>query len=187
MNKKTDVNISKSITAYVESNASSLANPDARSNRARYSVMAADIRIGLDNPIWGVGRGLRNAYMIDYFDEKALANYEVQMWLRFIKEQGILRAGIPALGEYTSRFAETGLLGLGLFLLPLFVLLYRLYEIIKTKKASIEYVFFTVSLAGIIASGIGDSINITYCYWVLLGLGYAMCFGKEKIDKVEYK
>ena len=27
-----------------------------------------------------------------------------------------------------------------------------------------------------LASGIGDSINITYCYWVLLGLGYALCF-----------
>ena len=28
----------------------------------------------------------------------------------------------------------------------------------------------------------GYSINITYCYWVLLGLGYAMCFGKPGDD-----
>ena len=42
---------------------------------------------------------------------------------------------------------------------------------------------FLISLLGIMASGIGDTLNITYCYWVLLGLGYAMCFGKAGDEK----
>ena len=37
------------------------------------------------------------------------------------------------------------------------------------------------------ASGLGDSINITYCYWVLLGLGYAMCFAKTSNKESETK
>lgn len=46
------------MTQYVESNAASLANPDQRSNRARYSVMEADFKIGLAHPLIGVGKGL---------------------------------------------------------------------------------------------------------------------------------
>ena len=37
------------------------------------------------------------------------------------------------------------------------------------------------------ASGLDDSINITYCYWVLLGLGYAMCFTKTINEESETK
>lgn len=47
--------------------------------------------------------------------------------------------------------------------------------------------FFAISLIGIMVSGIGDNINITYCYWVLLGLGYAMCFGKTSNKESETK
>lgn len=94
-----------------------------------------------------------------------------------------MRSGFPKLGEYTSRFSETGIIGLVLFLIPPFILLQKLYFKITDKKLNVDdklpYVFFTISLIGIMASGLGDTINITYCYWVLLGLGYAMCFGKE--------
>ena len=105
------------------------------------------------------------------------------MWIQNQKEKGILRSGFPKLGEYTSRFSETGIIGLVLFLIPPFILLRKLYFKITDKKLTVDdklpYVFFTISLIGIMASGLGDTINITYCYWVLLGLGYAMCFGKE--------
>ena len=47
----------------------------------------------------------------------------------------------------------------------------------------LEYVMYLISLLGIMASGIGDTLNITYCYWVLMGLGYAMCFGKAGDEK----
>lgn len=106
------------MSAYLESNAASLKEPDVRSNRARYSVMMADTRIGLDHPVLGVGKGLRSSYIPDYFDEKALQNNEVRMWLDFRQRLGIMRSGIPALGEYTSRFAETGTLGLLAFFAP---------------------------------------------------------------------
>lgn len=172
-----------SIESYLESNLTSLASTSQRSNGARYSIMIADLKIGLDHPLIGVGTGLRNAYILDYLPEMAKDNGEVQMWIQNQKEKGILRSGFPKLGEYTSRFAETGIIGLVLFLIPPFILLRKLYFKITYKNMTVDdklpYVFFTISLIGIMASGLGDTINITYCYWVLLGLGYAMCFGKE--------
>ena len=172
-----------SVESYVESNLTSLASTSQRSNRARYSIMIADLKIGLDHPLIGIGSGLRNAYIPDYLPEMAKDNAEVNMWIKKQQEKGILRSGFPKLGEYTSRFAETGIIGLVLFLVPPFILLRKLYFKITDKVLNVDdklpYVFFTISLIGIMASGLGDSINITYCYWVLLGVGYAMCFGKE--------
>ena len=175
------------IESYLESNLYSLASTSQRSNNSRYSISIADLKIGLEHPIIGVGSGLRNAYIPDYLPEMAKDNGEVQMWIQNQKEKGILRSGFPKLGEYMSRFAETGIIGLVLFLIPPFILLRKLYFKITDKNMTVDdklpYVFFTISLIGIMASGLGDTINIAYCYWVLLGLGYAMCFGKECIDK----
>ena len=171
------------VDGYIESNLTSLASTTQRSNNARYSIMLTDLKIGLDNPVLGVGTGLRNAYVPDYLPEMTKNNVEVKMWIKNQQEKGILRAGFPKLGEYTNRFAETGILGLIMFLIPPFILLKKLYSKITDKTLNADeklpYVFFTISLIGIMASGIGDTINITYCYWVLLGLGYAMCFSKE--------
>ena len=176
------------VDEYIESNLTSLASTTQRSNNARYSIMLTDLKIGLDNPIIGVGTGLRNAYVPDYLPEMSKSNSEVKMWIKNQQEKGIMRSGFPKLGEYTSRFAETGVLGLAMFLMPPLVLLRKLYFKISDRAMSTEnklpYVFFTISLIGIMASGIGDTLNITYCYWVLLGLGYAMCFGKENSDDV---
>ena len=171
---------------YIESNLTSLTSTKQRSNNSRYSIMLTDLKIGLDNPLLGVGTGLRNGYVQDYLPEMAKNNGEVKIWIKNQQEKGIMRSGFPKLGEYTSRFAETGVLGLAIFLMPSLVLLRQLYFKMSDKTMSIEskltYVFFTISLIGIMTSGIGDTINITYCYWVLLGLGYAMCFGKENND-----
>lgn len=186
VNKNVNTQLTTVISNYVDSNAKSLINPDARSNRARYSVMEADIKVGLEHPLLGVGSGLRNAYVIDAFSERALENKEIQMWLEFSKRLGILKSGIPKLGEYTSRFAETGMLGLLVFLLPAIYLVIILLRKLKgvSENEQVIYIMFLTSFAGMLASGIGDTINITFCYWVLLGLGYAMCFGKsdEKLD-----
>ncbi len=179
------------IESYLESNLYSLGSTSQRSNAARYSIMIADLKVGLDYPLTGVGLGLRNAYIPDYLPEMAKDNGEVKMWLKNQKEKGVMRAGFPKLGEYTSRFAETGILGLVVFFTVPIILLRKLYYKITDKDLAaddkIPYIFFVISLIGIMASGIGDNINITYCYWVLLGLGYAMCFGKTNNKEREIK
>lgn len=168
---------------YIENNLLSLINLNKRSNNARYSTIIADFNIGLNNPMLGVGTGLRNAYVPEYLPEFSKKNKEVNLWINLQKEKGILKSGFPNLCEYTNKFAETGILGLGIFLLPAIILLKNL--LMKIKDNSLEfslkavYIYFTIAFIGIMASAIGSTINATYFYWILLGLGYAMCFGKE--------
>lgn len=175
--------------SYFESNLLSLTSSEKRSNGARYSIMLADLKIGLDNPIFGVGHGLRSSYITDYLPEIAKDNREIGMWKNFQQQKGILKSGFPKLGEYTARFGETGIINSFLFLLPAVILLKKLYIKLTDKIISVEnklpYLFFTISLIGIMASGVGDNINITYCYWILIGLGYAMCCGKENDVKAD--
>lgn len=178
-----------SVDSYVQTNLLSLASSKQRSNGARYSIMLADLNIGLNNPIFGVGYGLRSSYISDYLPEIAQNNREIKMWKQFQQQKGILKYGFPRLGEYTARFGETGIINFILFLLPAVILLKKLYIKLTDKiisvKNKLSYLFFTISLIGIMASGVGDNINITYCYWILIGLGYAMCCGKENDVKAD--
>ncbi len=167
------------VVDYVESNAASLANPEARSNGARYSVMKTDVKIGLDHPLLGVGQGLRSSYMPDYFSEKALQNGEIKMWMHFREKLGVLKSGFPRLGEYTSRFSSTGLIGLGVFFAPVVLLLLSLFKKMRESQDRFVYIIFGVAVCGVLAAGIGDILNITYGYWLLLGLSYAVARGKD--------
>ena len=176
LNKVDDINME----AYLEDNLGSLVSTDKRSNTARYSIMIANLKIGIDYPLLGVGTNLTDAYIPAYLPEMSEGNHEINMWIDNQREKGILKSGFPSLGEYTKRFAQNGLVGIILFLIPPIILLLNLIKKIRVNYNNedivIKYVFFIISFVGTMASGIGDSINITYCYWVLLGLGYALCF-----------
>lgn len=166
---------------YFSENFTSLASTNKRSNGARYSIILADLKIGLDNPVLGVGGNLRNAYIPHYLPEMGKNNSEVKMWLTNQSEKGVLRSGFPRLGEYTVRFAENGVAGLFLFFMPSIFLILNLYRRIKKYPMLLSgekynYIFFSIAFIGVLISGIGDNLNLTYCYWLLLGLGYAMCF-----------
>ena len=115
---------------------------------------------------------------------------EINDWLYNQKKEGILKAVFPSLGEYSTRFAETGCLGLLIFLFPTIILLIKLRKIIHNDKMCyckrLMYIFYSISFIAIFMAGFGDGLNITYCYWVLLGLGYAMCFG-EPGDEIKHE
>ena len=169
----------KTINQYVDNNIASLGRSKARSNHARYSIMLADFKIGLDYPVFGVGNNLRNAYIPQYLSEEAKNNEEIKMWLSFREKFGILKYGFPRLGEYTVRFAETGIIGLILFLSPVLYLLFSLIRGIKKYNENLSLIFYITALVGIMANGLGNSLLSSYYYWVLLGLGYTM------IDSIE--
>lgn len=179
---------SKLAEKYIKDNMTSLVGDDKRSNGARYGVLEANIKMGLDYPVLGVGYSLRSAYVATYLPQKAFSNSEIKMWLRNQREKGIMKSGIPSLGEYSSRFAETGFVGLGIFMVPPLFLLLKLLKRIKSDTTAFEeklgYIFFAISFCGILVSGMGDSLNITCCYWLLLGLGYAIIFGETEKKKL---
>ena len=176
------------VASYLEDNLGSLANKNKRSNRARFSILEASIAIGKQYPVLGVGKSLRNAYIPDYLSDEGKSNSEVQYWMKNQREKGIMKSGFPALGEYCTRFAETGILGLMIYLLPslfpAFMLLKRI-KLTNEQREWEQYIFFFISLAGIMASGLGDNLNITCSYWILMGLGYALILFLNKKEQNE--
>ena len=166
---------------YLDENFDSIFTSDERSNSARFAYIKSAFRVGLDHPILGVGKGLTAAYMTDYFtdDEKKVG--EVKRRIQRQKDVGILTAGMPILCEYVQRFAESGLAGVIIYFMPLIYLIHGIFKKIKTLQP--EYLFYGISLIGILASGFSLGFTGTYYYWVLLGLGYAMCFGKDDEEK----
>lgn len=176
------------ISSYLEDNVGSLASSNKRSNGARYSILEASIAIGKDYPLLGVGKSLRNAYIPDYLSTEGKANSEVQYWMKNQEEKGIMKSGFPALGEYSTRFAETGVLGLVIYLLPAAFLAWRLLKRIclsGDREEREKCIFFFISLSGVIASGLGDNLSITCAYWILMGLGYALIISPSKKEQHE--
>lgn len=176
------------ISSYLEDNVGSLASSNKRSNGARYSILEASIAIGKDYPLLGVGKSLRNAYIPDYLSTEGKANSEVQYWIKNQEEKGIMKSGFPALGEYSTRFAETGVLGLCIYLLPAAFLAWRLLKRIclsGDREEREKCIFFFISLSGVIASGLGDNLSITCAYWILMGLGYALIVSPSKKEQHE--
>ena len=170
----------ESVGTYLDDNIASLSSSTKRSNLSRYSILKANIAIGKDYPILGIGRGLRNAYIPDYLPDEAFDGDEIQRWIHDQKTKGILKSGFPELGEYSTKFAETGVTGLIIFLFPPVYLVINLFKNVKDKTLGQDkrerIIFFLLSLAGTMASGFGDSFNITIYYWILMGIGFALKF-----------
>lgn len=176
------------MTSYINDNLGSLASKNKRSNRARFSILEASVSIGKNYPLLGVGKSLRHAYIPDYLSEEGRENSEVKYWMKNQKEKGIMKSGFPALGEYCTRFAETGILGLVIYLLPALFLAFQLLRRIHLADEQQERercIFFFISLAGVMASGMGDNLNITCCYWILMGIGYAIILSPYQKESYE--
>lgn len=59
-----------------------------------------------------------------------------------------------------------------------------LYRKLRGKGDTEAYIFCVVSLCGLLAAMIGDTYTINYAYWLLLGIGYAMCFGRSGDERL---
>lgn len=169
--------------SYVNNNVTSVASTSGRSNRSRFAIMKASFNIGKDHPILGVGKGLKNAYVTDYLTDEDKKIREVHNWVLEQQDKGILKSGYPALGEYVTRFAEQGIVGVLLFVVPAGMLVLSLLKRARSDRDDLVYITVCISTVGLLISAVGDNIDITYGYWLLLGLGFAICKGSEEHDQ----
>lgn len=171
----------QSVDSYIYRNLTSLASDNQRSNGARYALIKSNLRIGMDNIVFGVGKGLTGAYVSANFSEKEKQNKEVKMWVTNQKKEGVLRYGLGAMNEYVGRFAETGIIGLIAFLYPFFYILYKLFKVLKhnSNAIQIKILLLLTSLIGVMVAGMNGSLNIFYSTWIVLGLCYAVVFNKK--------
>lgn len=180
--------VANEITSYGENNIKSLSKKGGRSNNQRYGVMKADLNIFKENPLLGIGQGLRTPYVLNYLDEDTLNGAEVKMWIENIKNKGLINISIPMLGEYTSRLSETGIMSFVLFMAPILLLLFRLLKYIIQNSKDTFVIFFTIAYIECLLTGIGTTLNELYYFWILLGFGYALVYVKNscnnKVDEI---
>ena len=180
--------VANEITSYGENNIKSLSKKGGRSNNQRYGVMKADLDIFKENPLLGIGQGLRTPYVLNHLDEDTLNGAEVKMWIENIKNKGLINISIPMLGEYTSRLSETGIMSFVLFMAPILLLLFKLLKYIIQNSKDTFVIFFTIAYIECLLTGIGTTLNELYYFWILLGFGYALVYVKNscnnKVDEI---
>ena len=166
----------------LEDNLVSLASNNKRSNGARYGLLKAHFRTGLQHPLLGVGKGLTGVYVADNFTPEEAANGEISSWIRYQEERGPMAAGYSmpdAMNEFVSRFSSTGIWGLGTFLFPFAYVLLRLLKKWVIRK-DLTAMMMMLALISSMMAGCNGSLNLMYAVWLLLGLSYAVAFGRER-------
>lgn len=163
----------------MEDNVGSLRSANKRSNGARYALIRANIKNGIEHPILGVGDVLSSAYTVHNFNEADLANPEVHMWVTNYNKMGVLRYGFNAMNEYVSRFANNGIIGLIAYIVPLIYAVLSLFKCFKRSRGieQIKIMVTGISLIGSAAAGCNGSLALLYAYWVILAFSYAMVNG----------
>ena len=167
---------SDAIDGYVNSNITSLSVSNQRSNGARYALIKSGVRVWLESPVLGVGKGLGSAFIIDHFTQDEANNKEVHMWITDSNEQGLLRYSLGTMTEYFTRLVETGTVGLLIFLCPFIYILYGLGKrlLLANKDNSISYEFWLfIIIVANLASGMNGSVNLIPFVWIILGVGYS--------------
>lgn len=180
---------SKAGKSYISDNIASAVGKDKRSNWARFSLMEAELKVWMDHPVLGVGKGLKAAYIPDKLPSDATKSSEVKMWLDRLHANGALKASFPDVSEYTSRLCEIGLLGCLLYYFPAVYLAYFFLLFLRRSRDNKQYLriqsllsFYLISLAGILVGGISTSLNVNYCFGVLLGIGFILHHQVKKLE-----
>lgn len=179
-----NIELSQNIKTYLDDNALSVASPTARSNQARYSNIFAYLKTGMLSPVLGVGSTLVKAYLPDNFSPESTSNPEIKTWITLQREQGFLSSSIPgSLCEYPVRFAEKGIMGLLIFLLPfgiaIYFLSYKIYTTRKTKQSALPLCLW-IAFSGGCMLGFSISLNLVFGFWILFGM--VICCGTECIN-----
>lgn len=184
-NIPTNAQVKKEITtkSVIDNNLKSLAASDKRSNGARYALIKCNFRIAKQHPILGVGSGMGLAYMLDNYTDDERTNGEVADWISRSYKYGLFASGQgygDAMNEYVTRLAQRGIVGLTVFIAPFFFIIYKLS---RKKEYQLERLCLTFVLISSLVAACNGNIHYIYAVWVPLGLGYAMCFGKDSDEK----
>lgn len=174
----------KIVNKAINDNFLSVISSNQRSNTARYGVIKAELAMGMDHWLLGVGRENTRYFFEKYLPKENLKSGEVRMWIRKMHESH-WKTSYPCLNEYTRRFAEEGIGGLMLFVAPFFYIIWHLGKLIiaTTDYRWKEYAIVFMGLVICTVSWMGNTANAFYLPYILLGLGFAMCFGKRDDNK----
>ena len=126
------------------------------SNKTRYTTIKSAMSVANENPFFGVGFGQSGFHIIKYFHKYTNIHGDL---LKFASKEKYLYAWPISHSLYARLAAETGYIGLLLFLLIYF---YIIIYSFKLRKIT-EFKIILLSTIGILLSGLNtDSIKFLY-------------------------
>ena len=153
-------NVQATAAYYISDNVASVVG-NKRSNSARFASVRATFLTGLQHPLFGVGMGLNTAYVNANFTEEDLRNNEVRNWSRYIEREGVLKSPIPVLNQFSVVLANFGLVGLLLYLMPVFYVLFGILRVLK-HEPTLEFACLCIAYIATVAAMLSNSAFLTY-------------------------
>ena len=117
-----------------------------------------------------MGTGLQAAYVDENIPDFARENGEIQLWGTMMRSEGVLKSGYPILNNYLGIAAQNGLLGLGLYLMPVLWLLSLIWQERKNILRESRAVFLIISMLGLLMTQLctNSLVNCNGIVWGLL-------------------
>lgn len=150
---------------YVTNNITSVKEDNVRSNRTRFVMAKACWKVGLDHPLLGVGKDLKDPYLYPYVRSYGEDDPEIKLWLNDYDLHGPLKSPFPTTNQLLLVFAEYGLLGVLLFLSPLGIIVVKIWNN-KAKLLNLKTGFTLIILSGQIVAMFSAVGWITYPLFV---------------------
>lgn len=148
----------KVLSEYIDENVLSAIKPKARSNTARFENIISTTKVGLQHPILGVGKSLKDAYIFNNLPE--VHNTEIKTWKKLFKEK-VLNSPFPIVNQYALVLAENGFLGLFIFIVPIIYFFCQIF-IYRMKLNNIEFLTLFIIFTGQLLAMLTGAFFMTY-------------------------
>ena len=173
-----DDTITNSMKIYVKDNFIGITDGNSGSNSTRFAIIKSDMRIGFEHWLLGVGLNLKYAFTYDYLTHNEKCNGEIQQCRTVQQKYGVLKSSYPSVCEFSQRFAETGVVGLLIYIFPIFTLLWlgwrnRKNYFVNTITTNMV-ICSLIALIGSFAAGLSGLLTTIHTYWLLLGICFAL-------------
>lgn len=150
-----------SVENYLEQNVTSVTG-DQRSNSARRANTRATMRTALQHPLFGVGHGMKDMYLLHNLTSDELEVPEVKnKWTKYMYEKGPLKSAYPVLNRLAGVFVEEGGIGLLLYIFPIVFLFWQLLKH-KWLLNDTSIACTTIALCGLCVSFLSNDATIYY-------------------------
>lgn len=139
------------------------------SNKSRFGMQYASVQVFLENPIIGVGFGQQSYHSRTHYPTWATNNnYEFELYYKNKKE----KAFPPGYNIYTRLLAETGLIGITLFILLLFLSLNEIKILLRKSEneEKVLLIILAISLIGLYINWMQIDTFRMYGVWLCLAI-----------------
>ena len=167
------------VNHFYDSNIDSITKNNARSNGARLINLQANLNVVKEFPLFGVGTGLKDAYIDAFLPQGALTNSEVRRWNNDLHEKGPLLGGYPSLNIYADLVVKSGIIGVVLYILPFGYVIARLWKNRRSHKIISYELMILFSMITFMIAGFSN-IMFSQCSGIGLGLLYCKIYSLEE-------